>query len=311
MTTGARKPVVAGFSQLRNELSKGNLVSWMRCMQEVCDYVYIYDHASDDGSVEYYHEFDNAHVIASDVNRHAVEGSDLFGKKLLLEKLLAEHPEVDWIFWMDGDTMLDGRLLKDEGKLFSSLLMEGDKLGAECISLGHYNLWRSDTYYRIDSAFHRLHHFGVNTLWKNNGNLRFDDEGGLHQDQFPHGMVPFDRPSDTPVDSEDFSTLAWRGSINGFEPSLIHRGFATDEQILEKYFFYGSMGQEGWDLFRLVYEDELRVGQLFNDILPEWFVVNDPENPINKKKLGELNDLRMGATGVTPVKQPPLHGPES
>jgi len=268
---------IAGFAQLRNELEKGNLENWLRCMQSVCDYVYIYDNASDDGSVEYYSKFKNTHVIKSDINRHACEKSDIFGKKELLKKLLFEQKDVDWIFWMDGDTILDNRMLNNNGELFRALLKKADDNRHNCVSLGHYNLWRNDLYYRIDTNFHTLNISGVNCLWKNTGSLYFEDKGGLHQDQFPLGM-----------------TSPWRSSIFGIEPSLIHRGFATDKQIFDKYNFYKSSGQCGADLDRLIYEEELQVEKLPNDILPQWFQVTDSVNPLEKKKLCDIYNISIG-----------------
>ena len=269
---------IIGFSQLHNELSKGNLSNWMKCMQEVCDYIYIYDNASTDGSVEYYSKFENVYTILSDVNRHSMEGcSDLFGKKALLEKLIREHPDTDWIFWMDGDTILDGRLSRE---LFCEMLVMGDGFRAELICLGHYNLWRSDVYYRTDSLFHNLHIHGVNTLWKNNGVLSFNDEGGLHQKQWPDGMQPFHgEDPHKPLLKE-----AWRGHVNGFEPSLIHRGFATDSQIVDKYNFYKTE-QEGEELDRLMREDGLTVERLPMEVLPSWFEIVDQTNPKDKRRI--------------------------
>ena len=270
---------IIGFSQLHNELSNGNLFNWMKCMQEVCDYIYIYDNASTDGSVEYYSKFENVRTILSDVNRHSIEGcSDLFGKKALLEKLIHEQPDTDWIFWMDGDTMLDGRLSRE---LFCEMLMMGDGFGAELICLGHYNLWRSDVYYRTDSLFHNLHIHGVNALWKNNGFLSFNDEGGLHQKQWPDGMRPFHGEPHQTILKE-----AWRGRVNGFEPSLIHRGFATDSQIVNKYHFY-KVGQEGEELERLIREDGLTVERLPAEVLPSWFEIVDQTNPKHKRRIIE------------------------
>ena len=85
---------IIGFAQLRNELSKGNLHNWFRSM-EVCDQVYIYDQASDDGSQEVYKSRENIYVIQSDTNRFQEEISC---KRQLLQKLLEDHPDVDWIF---------------------------------------------------------------------------------------------------------------------------------------------------------------------------------------------------------------------
>jgi len=88
------KPKIVGFSQLHNELELGNLENWFKCM-EVCDEIYIFDQASTDGSRELYKKFDNVHVIESDTNRFEEE---LICKQELLEKVLIEQPDTEWIF---------------------------------------------------------------------------------------------------------------------------------------------------------------------------------------------------------------------
>ena len=100
---------IIGFSQLRNELSNGNLENWFRCMN-FCDYIYIYDQASDDGSKEYYKKYKNTVVIESPVNDFERE---ITCKDILLRRVLNDHPDTDWIYWIDGDTILDGRMLRN------------------------------------------------------------------------------------------------------------------------------------------------------------------------------------------------------
>ena len=68
---------IIGFSQLRNELSKGNLENWFQCMG-VCDYIYIFDQASDDGSHDIYAQHDNVVLVQSEENR--------FHEEILCEK---------------------------------------------------------------------------------------------------------------------------------------------------------------------------------------------------------------------------------
>ena len=101
---------IIGFSQLRNELSKGNLENWFKSMG-MWEYVYIFDQASDDGSHDVYEQHDNVVLIQSEENLFRQE---ILCKKQLLEKLLLEHTDTDWIFWMDGDTVLDQRLLNKD-----------------------------------------------------------------------------------------------------------------------------------------------------------------------------------------------------
>ncbi|MBU6175915.1 MAG: glycosyltransferase family 2 protein, partial [Planctomycetes bacterium] len=137
---------IIGFAQLRNELSNGNLDNFVRSMNEVCDYVYVYDQASDDESREVYEQNKNWIVTYSPQNDFLRE---IYCKASLMDTLLSDHPDVDWIFWMDGDTILDGRV--DRIAMEKMLIEFSDKQG---VCIPHYNLWRSDIYYRIDSSYH-------------------------------------------------------------------------------------------------------------------------------------------------------------
>jgi GT2 family glycosyltransferase len=257
------KPKIVGFSQLHNELELGNLENWFKCM-EVCDEIYIFDQASTDGSREYYKKFDNVHVIESDTNRFEEE---LVCKQELLEKLLSEQPDTDWIFWMDGDTLLDARLLFRPD--LEEVLFQLDLNRIDSGFLGHYNLWRSDLWHRVDDQYDHFMQAGRMAFWKNTGNLMFNTEVGLHKSQHPVGI-----------------RTAARMPFN-----LIHRGFATDEQILTKYDNYKSRGQSGWALDRILNESTLRVEKVPREELPHWLEV-DEQNPKQKKRLKDIYESR-------------------
>ena len=66
---------------------------------------------------------------------------------------------------------------------------------------------------------------------------------------------------------------------------LIHRGFATDEQIMNRYNLYKSKGQSGPKLDRLIDETGLRVERLQDDVLPDWYNTEDDVSPLQKKRL--------------------------
>lgn len=257
---------IIGFGMLRNELKNNNLENWFKCM-EICDYIYIFDQNSDDGSKEYYKKFDNCIVIKSPTNRFE---ETVFCKQELLEKALSDHPDTNWIFWIDGDTILDGRLLKNNGRPIKSLLNSLDKYDG--LRLGHLNLWRSDTWYREDDLYDYFDKVGRVPFWKNNGKLKFDLVHGIHvnQNEMPMGV-------DNIFDAKNYK--------------LIHRGFATDHSILEKYYLYKSKGQTGWALNRMINEEGLTCSQAEEKIFPKWYEIIDTKNPIEKKKLKEkIND---------------------
>lgn len=270
---------IIGFAQLRNELEKGNLINWFKSMT-VCDYIYIFDQDSIDGSKEYYKKFDNTVVLESPINDFA---NEIKCKDKLLERLLKDHPDVDWIFWMDGDTILDGRLQRENNSVLKDILEDhSEKNDIDAIAFGHLNLWRSDTFYRIDSLFHWLNDRGVCAIWKNNGNLKFNPIGGLHREQYPNGIE--------------------KGVT--FDYSLIHRGFSTDEQIINRIKYYQTIPDKVWDkgekhhlkgevikaqtIERFLNEEALEVRKIQMDILPDWFVLKDAENPKNKRKIREI-----------------------
>ncbi len=268
---------IVGFAQLRNELSKGNLENWFRSM-EFCDEIYIYDQNSDDGSKEYYKRFDNIYLIESSFNNFQ---NEIECKDELLEKLLKEQPDTNWIFWMDGDTILDGRLTKE--KIYELLKEKEDY---DSIILGHLNLWRSDTFYRIDSLFHWLNEKGVVAFWKNNGKLKYNPRGGLHNYQFPSGTE--------------------KGYRVGYY--LIHKGFSTDEQILNRIDHYLGLPLEVWQqkgewvlkpekyrqqtIDRFLGEENLDIKPLPIDFLPDWFEIKDDIDPKTKVRLRQIYEKR-------------------
>ena len=254
---------IIAFTQLRNELSKGNLDNWFKQM-EVCDYIYIFDQNSDDGSLEYYKQFKNTVVIESPKNRF---NEELLCKNELLKKLLTDHPDVDWILWIDGDLLLDGRLLANNGKELRELCRLGSLHNTDAYVFNHYNLLRSDIFYRVDDSYHSLDSNWC-PLWRNNGKLKFETISGLHHRQYPSG---FERVKKTPY-------------------AVVHRGFATDYQIMTKYDTYKGNGQNGWALERLLNEQTLTVEELDHTLLPDWFIITDDINPVNKKRIREIYD---------------------
>lgn len=250
---------IVGFTQLRNELKNGNLENWFRCM-DMCSHIYIWDQASDDGSQEFYKKIDKAVVVENPTNDFANEN---LCKDKLLKKLLAEQPDTDWILWMDGDYLLDGRYQANDFQKFFEMCERGLKEGIDGFSFGHYNLWRSDNRYRIDNMYHASHAPGRISLWRNNGKLQMNTQPGLHKSPLPTGIDKVER-----VDC-----------------NLIHRGFATDEQIINKYLLYRSFGQKGWELSRLINEKGLRTEKLPDGLLPSWFELNDGVDPTTKTPL--------------------------
>lgn len=251
---------IVGFTQHRNELSKGNLQNWLRCM-DVCDRIYIYDQASDDGSLDVLRSNSKCALIESRTNDFQREN---FCKKILLDKLLRENPDAEWILWMDCDYLLNNDAIKDNFAHLRAVLKNAADEGIDGVVFNHYNLWRSDVYYRTDDSYHSLNDEGRVSVWRNNGRLRYNPQPGLHKSPLPEGISATKR-----VDID-----------------LLHRGFATDYQILTKYSVYRSFGQSGWALDRLISENGLTVERLPDGKLPDWYLpFADTEDPRNKPPL--------------------------
>jgi hypothetical protein len=199
---------------------------------DFCDKIYIYDNNSTDGSLEVYASNPKCVVVRSTTNNFEYE---LVCKRILLKKLISENPEVQWICWTDVDTLLDARLVKDDAIILRDWLKKAGNNGIDGIKLGHYNLWKSETHYRLDNSYHCFHEWGRIPFWRNNGRLEFPAIPGLHQSQEPKGL----------------------DTIIRIDYNLVHRGFASESQIRERYEVYKSKGQSGPDLDRLIDESNL------------------------------------------------------
>ncbi len=261
-----KKNKICGFSQLRNELSKGNLENWFKCMS-VCDYIYVFDQNSDDGSKEYYKQFPNCVVIESPINDFE---NELICKDILLQKLLTEHPDTNWIMWLDGDSFLTGGLEKREQiEHLLSVIPEN----IDGVDFDHYNMWRSTFRYRIDNLYDYFNKTKRTVFWRNNGKLKFPHIKGLHNQE-----------NERPIGIEN------RLRVNH---GIIHMGFATEEQIFERYKINKEKNVSGYNLDRLLDESTLETNVLTKKHFPSWFKITDYTDPKDKPKLIDLINSKI------------------
>lgn len=252
---------IIAFAQLHNELEKGNLENWFNCVTSICDKIYIYDQNSTDGSRDYYKKFDNVHVIYSETNNFY---NEVICKSELLETIKANEKTDDWIFWLDGDTFIEKKGL-DKTFMLDYLQRMADQ-GFDGVRLGHYNLWRSDLYYRLDTGYHCPHMAGVMAFWRLRPTLHFPPVSGLHKRTIPKG-----------IRREVTSNLC-----------LIHRGFATDYQIIKKYTIYKERGQRGVSLERLLDENQTQLEKIDIERMPEWAPKDETRHPSNQKLIRDI-----------------------
>lgn len=222
-----------GFLQVYNESKSSNLQRCLPHLKEICDDIVIYDDGSTDDSVSIAKEF-TKNIITSETNDFKRE---IFHKQQLLDLAITLKP--DWIVWLDADELFDRN-----GELggIRALCQYGLEHNIDGFSMLEYNLWKSQTHYRVDELW--LKNWQVR-LWRNNGKLKYDPKEGLHNLMFPSGM-----------------TNIYRSDIK-----VIHYGFSTEEKINEKYALYESHGQTGRWLERIKDEN----GLILNKCSIDWF----------------------------------------
>ena len=229
---------IIGFCQIRNELQNGNLHNLLKGM-EFCEKIYIFDQASDDGSQAVYAQHDNVIVIQSGVN-HFVDGGTLrlASPKEFIERsfpqipsILKSNPDADWLCWLDGDSVLEGRLLADDAKLLKQQLLTCGGLGYRAMSLQSLSMWRSNRHCRLDNEYNDYRPI---CFWKNQKAFNFPDSPRVVDGQ----LLPFEVHASRVFKNWDYYVLRY--------------GHSTDEQIIRKYDEYKAAGQEGWLLDRIL-----------------------------------------------------------
>jgi len=174
---------------------------------------------------------------------------ELAHKQKLLDLALSLEP--DWIVWLDPDEVFDRS--GEQGGI-RSLCQYGEEHKIDSFSFLCYNLWKGKEEYRVDELWNKN---WQTKLWKNNGNLRFDVQEGLHLRQYPLGLgLINDRRTDV---------------------KIIHYGFSSEDKINEKYATYKALGLTGWPIERIKDEKNLIVKKFYKD----WF---PPIKTINKNR---------------------------
>ena len=235
--------------QIYNEMDKDNLVRFMDSVKVYCDALVVYNDGCTDGTMEYLMKENHLDKHMSEIEFiHGKENNfknEIQHKQLMLEKAI--EMKSDWIFWLDCDEVVEAK--GEAGGI------RGVCENATCDAYGfkEVNLWRDPCFYRLDNAYNDGEFC---RLWRNTGELHYDDRPGLHQRQYPNGI---DR-----IETADIK--------------VIHYGFSSDSRIIDKYLTYRSHGQSGWALNRLIDERTLRVAKS----KPEWFCIQPEEKDFNE-----------------------------
>jgi len=159
---------------------------------------------------------------------------------------LAISLEPTWILWLDADETVD-RFGEDGG--IRALCQFGDKEGIDGFLLQWFNLWKNYNEHRVDGHWYDWHV----RLWKNTGNLKFEEKKGLHLDHYPSGLNKFAKS----------------------KIKVIHFGVSSPEKVNEKYELYKNHGQEGWMLEKIRNEKGIKLEEFSKEWFPEWILRQD------------------------------------
>ena len=223
--------IITGILQVRNEVVSGHLARFLEWNLPILDHLVAYDDCSTDQSISML-ENSGAVVIRGDFRSFQ---SELNIKNSLLSRALSDFPETEWFLWLDADELL----LESREKL-ESILNESKLLGFDGIQFPLVNLWRSELRFRTDSGFNDLSNV---RFWRNNQQLKFKLEPGLHHLMHPAGMKRI----------RQYDALR-----------ILHFGFSSDLNILNKFQTYQQAGQRGRNLWRLADESNLVLDDISN-----------------------------------------------
>lgn len=218
--------IITLLLQAYNEQNSGHLQRFVDWNGDLFDNSVVLDDQSNDGTRALLEE--NFDLVLETKCRSFK--SELFNKQHMLEQAKSNFPNTDWFLWLDADELL----LMSRSEL-DSMISSAQKVGFDSISLPLTNLWKSESYYRVDSHFDSL----INIrLWKNTNFLYYDPRPGLHQPLHPSGL---------------------KNCLHEDKFTVLHFGFSSFDLIVNKFANYRELGQRGNSLWRLVDESTLEV----------------------------------------------------
>jgi hypothetical protein len=204
-----------------NEEKSGHLDEFLRINLSIFDNLIAYDDASFDSTP--------SHLLDSGFTVITGEFSK-FKNELMIRQELVQHamkifPQTEWFFILDSD-----ELLLASREEIESLIREAEKRDCDGISFHLVNLWKSRTQFRTDELFNKVRKVHA---WRNNGELMFSRESGLHRELHPINL---------------------RRILDQSRISILHLGFSSFDLIVSKFVSYSKLGQRGRMLWRLIDE---------------------------------------------------------
>ena len=221
--------IITGFLQARNEIRSGHLQRYLKWNTELFDYLV----AIDDESHDFTYDALSAQATICIRNEHSNFLNEISNKSKILKIAKQKIPETDWFLWLDADEVL----YLDRSEL-ESVIFSAEEQGCDAVDFALINLWRSESFYRVDSKFNDLRNV---RLWKNNPGLVFKDKFGLHNSLHPTGIHK--------IHIQD-------------KFKVMHYGFVKDELILQKFIYGNRLLQRGENFWRILNEKELQLSSI-------------------------------------------------
>lgn len=223
------------IAQFYNELEGGYLEQFVAHHDGLFDKVIVYDDGSTDGTAEFCRSH-GYQVISSRQNDFLRER---YHKSKLIEEANKFLP--DYIISLDADEICTNS--RSELEAFCA---KCSSTGADGVACNFVNLWRSKRHKRIDSLFDESKPVKI---WRHEPNLdAFENlKQGLHQKLYPDYV---------------------KSVIYEDDLVILHTGFSTSERIMEKFLRYRSLGQEGFNLLRLIDESHFETAKVEDKCFP-------------------------------------------
>ena len=253
---------LCGFLIVYNEEKKGNIRRCLENLTKLCDVVCIYDDASTDNTVKICREY-TPHVVVGKKNI----GFPNKPQKNILMRYIQEKVKPDFVWWQDADEIVDRTGLNGG---IRSLCEYIEKKGLDAMDFHEINLYLSQCWKRVD----RLYDVGwFCRLWRNSGNLPFQEEKKLHPIPYPTTLKNIEKSHAIQV---------------------IHYGFSTLGRIKDKYLTYRAHGQSGNLLDRLKPVGEMVLVPVDMDLFPKENLPKAEREPApmtNKKWKKVIGDV--------------------
>lgn len=277
---------VAGFLKVRNEIIReGNLFRVLDLLDRTCDCGVICDDASTDGTADQLRIW-AAHRPSWRLIGTPPEQQDWRNELRIKESMLQiVHSDLkpDWIFWLDGDELLE----ENKKHEFRTWLREHGH-EADVWGFPYVQLWRSPGWERTDSGFADAQFW---KLWRYKPDLAFQIDDHLHRPQFPTAYI------NAAVTAATVGADAGRAKRAPFE--IVHLGNYGKNLVLKavQYRDSGELAHASLDR-HLYFGDNTTYSRVDPQILPKDLAIrtNTPPpavfSPVEITTIERMGDLR-------------------